>query len=200
MTIPWAADTSTADGQDVSPADRILDGAARIYAERGMVGADMATIAEEAGYSRATVYRYFESREALQRAFVEREARRIADVLQQQFGHLPTRDRVVEAFLTSLEMLRSDPVLSAFIARSTHRGLAELVESPEIVGAIARTTFGDGADETADGIYGARWLTRALVSLLIAPGHDAADERRMIADFVRPALDTGTGELADAAP
>lgn len=200
MTTAWVADAQSADGQPSSPADRILDGAARIYAERGMVGADMATIAEEAGYSRATVYRYFENRDALQRAFIEREARRMASMLRQRFGHLPTRERVVEAFLTCLDLLRHDPMLSGFIARSTHRGLAQLAESPEIVRAIARTTFGDAAAETPTGRYGARWLNRALVSLLIAPGHDAADERQMVTDFVGPVLAGKVDEVAAGPP
>ena len=34
----------------------------------------------------------------------------------------------------------------------------------------------------------ARWLVRVLTSLLISPGRDADDERRMLEEFVIPVL------------
>lgn len=33
-----------------------------------------------------------------------------------------------------------------------------------------------------------RWLVRAITSLLIFPGHDEADERAMLTEFVAPVV------------
>ena len=40
-----------------------------------------------------------------------------------------------------------------------------------------------------DGVEAAaRWIVRVMISLLVFPGHDAADERLMLEQFVLPAL------------
>lgn len=63
-------------------AERLLDAAARVFTERGP-GAGMAEVAAAAGVGRATLYRYFPSRDALLRGLVEAAAaeveQRIAD-------------------------------------------------------------------------------------------------------------------------
>jgi AcrR family transcriptional regulator len=46
-------------------ADRILDAAGELFATRGVASVGMHEIAQAAGCSRATLYRYFENREAL---------------------------------------------------------------------------------------------------------------------------------------
>lgn len=66
---------------------RILDAAERAFAHKGLAGARVAAIAEEAGVNKATLYYYFESKEALHDAVVERV-----------FGEmLPHAARVAEA-------------------------------------------------------------------------------------------------------
>ena len=58
-------------------AERILDVAARLFVEHGVARVGMADVAKAAGCSRATLYRYFDSREALRIAYIHREARRL---------------------------------------------------------------------------------------------------------------------------
>lgn len=55
-------------------ADRILDAAGDLFAERSPGSVGMHEIAAAAGCSRATLYRYFENRDALHTAYVHREA------------------------------------------------------------------------------------------------------------------------------
>lgn len=43
----------------------ILDGAASMFAERGFDGTSIATIAQKCGVSKALLYHYYESKEAL---------------------------------------------------------------------------------------------------------------------------------------
>ncbi len=70
------SDWLAADRTDLA-ADRILDAAAALFSEKGVATVGMADVAKAAGCSRATLYRYFENRRALQYAVVNRESRRI---------------------------------------------------------------------------------------------------------------------------
>ena len=62
----------------------------------------MGDIARAAGCSRATVYRYFDNKQALLRAFVHREARDVTEQVARQLEHgANRRDVVVEAVVES---------------------------------------------------------------------------------------------------
>ena len=67
-------------------ADRILDAAEQLYTERDQASIGMNEIARAAGCSRATLYRYFENREALRTAYVHRETRRLSRAIKEQIG------------------------------------------------------------------------------------------------------------------
>ncbi|HET8649386.1 MAG TPA: helix-turn-helix domain-containing protein [Gemmatimonadales bacterium] len=54
------------------PRERLLEAAARIYAEQGFLGATTRRIATEAGVNEVTLFRQFGSKEALLRASLER--------------------------------------------------------------------------------------------------------------------------------
>jgi AcrR family transcriptional regulator len=55
-----------------NPQDRILDAAEQMFAEAGFDGASLRDIVREAGVNLATVYYYFESKEGLIAAVIER--------------------------------------------------------------------------------------------------------------------------------
>lgn len=59
----------------------IIDGARRVFFERGFDGASMDEIARAAGVSKATIYVYFDSKEALFQALVEVDRRKSAERL-----------------------------------------------------------------------------------------------------------------------
>ena len=58
--------------------DHILDAAGELFARHGIAAVGMNEIATAAGCSRATLYRYFDCREALHTAYVHREARAVS--------------------------------------------------------------------------------------------------------------------------
>lgn len=168
-------------------ADRILDAAAALFAERGVVHTDMADIAAAAGCSRATLYRYFENRRVLQIAFVHRETIRIAGhAAEQAAGIGDPVQRLVRTVTSCVRAVRADPTLAAWF-RPEDMGLAtELATSSELIEAVASTFFGSAADD--DARERARWLVRTILSLLTVPGADEADESRMVERFVAPVL------------
>ncbi|MDT5125613.1 MAG: hypothetical protein QOH54_1257, partial [Mycobacterium sp.] len=67
MAGDWLAERRT----EVA-ADRILDAAEELVTRRDAATVGMNEIARAAGCSRATVYRYFENRDALYTAYVHR--------------------------------------------------------------------------------------------------------------------------------
>ena len=150
--------------------EEILDAAADLFAERGVNAVGMGEVARAAGCSRATLYRYFADRHALHLAFVHREARRI--------GALVPTDDLAEAVLAAVREVRARPELLAWFGAADAGTTAALAQSSEVIEALGLTGAGDPDL--------ARWLVRVIVSLLIVPGRDEAEERALIERFVVP--------------
>ncbi|TQM33193.1 TetR/AcrR family transcriptional regulator [Nocardia bhagyanarayanae] len=180
MNTDWLAEQRTE-----LAAQRILDAAARLFAERGVADTQMADIAKAAGCSRATVYRYFENRHAVRLAFVHREARRVgAAVVAEVDGIADPGERIVTAMLTAVRAVRAEPLLIAWF-RPADAGLAvEIGQSSQVIEALATAFLPDSIGDDRPRL--ARWLTRLIVSLLTVPGVDDADERAMLEHFVAP--------------
>ncbi|MBF6334159.1 TetR/AcrR family transcriptional regulator [Nocardia transvalensis] len=180
---------SWAESRSLRAGERILDAAAALFAERGVAATQMADIAKAAGCSRATLYRYFDSRQAVQAAFVHREARRVAAAVAGEIAALTDPgERVVAGVLASLRAVRADPLLIAWF-RPGDAGIAlGIAQTSEVIEAIAGSVFGPGTAGSDDARQLARWLTRIIVSLLTVPGVDGDEERAMLERFVAPLI------------
>jgi AcrR family transcriptional regulator len=168
-------------------AERILDVAARLFVERGVAGVGMAEVAKAAGCSRATLYRYFDSREALRVAYIHREARRIERELAAYAATIrDPAERVVEAVLETIRRVRRDPALAGWFAPDDVGIASVLAQSSEVIEGMVAAFLGDrGAPDT---IRRARWLLRVVLSLLAMPGANEREERAMIQEFVVPVV------------
>jgi AcrR family transcriptional regulator len=161
--------------------ERILDAAAGLFAERGVNAVGMGEVARAAGCSRATLYRYFADRHELHVAFVHREARRIGRLVAVEAAAVDDpAERLTVAVLASVRHVREAPTLLAWFGTADAASTADLAQSSEVIEALGLPAVGD------DGA--ARWLVRVIVSLLIVPGRDAADERQMVERYVVPAV------------
>ncbi|AEF39435.1 TetR/AcrR family transcriptional regulator [Hoyosella subflava] len=170
-------------------AERILDAAARLFAERGVAATQMADIAQEAGCSRATLYRYFDNRQAVRTAFVHREARRIGAVVADEVSEIADPgERLVEGTLTALRAVRSDPLLIAWFRSIDAVLSAEISQTSEVIQAMAAAFLPAAIAPAEERAQLARWTTRIIVSLLTMPGRDDADERGMLEKFLAPAV------------
>lgn len=83
---------------DVPKRRQIIDGACRVFLERGFDAASMGEIARAAGVSKGTLYVYFKSKEELFEAIVEEQCNAQAE----QIFSFDSNDRDVEAVLTRL--------------------------------------------------------------------------------------------------
>jgi AcrR family transcriptional regulator len=170
--------------------DRILDAAAEAFAAKGVGATSMADIADRAGCSRATLYRNFSSRHELRRAFVNRETLRVmADVDVGDPATTSPDEMLLEGVLGALRSVRSDPALAAWFAPGDLSIAAELSDQIEVLDAIADGFLATaGVTDRSEGHRRARWLVRSFTSLLVLPEADHAEERRLIADFLIPAV------------
>jgi len=183
MPADWLASRRT----EVA-ADRILDAAEQLYTQRDEASIGMNEIARAAGCSRATLYRYFENREALRTAYVHREARRLSRAIADEIdGIQDPSERLVASITTALRMVRENPALASWFAISRPPIGGELAGQSEVITALAAAFVNSlGPEDPAVVRRRARWVVRVLTSLLMFPGQDEADERAMIEEFVVP--------------
>ncbi|MGV0795196.1 TetR/AcrR family transcriptional regulator [Mycolicibacterium sp. XJ1819] len=169
-------------------ADRILDAAGELFAQKEAATVGMHEIASAAGCSRATLYRYFENRDALYTAYVHRESYRLYREMTEQVNSvLDPSDRLIEGMLASLRNVRESPALASWFATTQRPIGAEMAEQSEVIKALTEAfVISLGPDEPEVVAHRARWLVRVMTSLFLFPGHDEDDERAMLEEFVVP--------------
>lgn len=74
----WLVNMAGMTDADLDTRSRILDAAEQAFADGGLAGARVASIAEDAGANKAMLYYYFDSKEALYFAVLERVFEQIA--------------------------------------------------------------------------------------------------------------------------
>ncbi|OBJ10326.1 TetR/AcrR family transcriptional regulator [Mycobacterium sp. 1465703.0] len=169
-------------------ADRILDAAERLYTQRDSDSISMNEIARAAGCSRATLYRYFENREALRTAYIHRETRRLGrEIIARTGGIEDPRERLITSILVTLRMVRESPALASWFATTRPPVGGELAGQSDVITALAVSFLHSLGPDAADVVERrARWTVRVIVSLLTYPGRDEDEERSMIEEFVVP--------------
>lgn len=169
-------------------ADRILDAANDLFAKQEAATVGMNEIASAAGCSRATLYRYFENREALYTAYVHREAYRLYREMTDQINSVvDPRERLIEGMIASLRNVRESPALASWFTTTQRPIGAEMAEQSEVIKALTEAFVVSLAPDDPEVVaQRARWLVRVMTSLALFPGHDEADERAMLEEFVVP--------------
>jgi AcrR family transcriptional regulator len=172
--------------------DRILDAAEKAFVERGVTAVGMADVAEVAGCSRGTLYRYFDSRHALHTAYVNRAAARMLERLRIELASIDDpRERLVEGILRAIREVRRDPGTAAWFEPGAEQIAARMSRSSEVVdgitGAFVSELLG-GRSGDRERRLRARWVVRVIVSFLAFPGASPAEERALVERFVAPAL------------
>jgi AcrR family transcriptional regulator len=174
-------------------ADRILDAAERLFTEQDPASVGMNEIARAAGCSRATLYRYFDSRESLRTAYVHRETHRLGrDILGRIERIEDPRERLIASITATLRMVRENPALAAWFGSTRLPIGGEMAGQSQVITALASGFLASlgpspGPDDAALERR-ARWAVRVIISMLMFPGRGEKDERAMIEEFVLPVL------------
>lgn len=101
-------------GENPAKRDQILDGAKRVFAANGYDGSSMNDITRAAGVSKGTIYVYFNNKEELFAALIQRERERIFDAVSSILDDSKTLEEVLYDFgmmfgrhMTNLNTVRS---------------------------------------------------------------------------------------------
>ncbi len=177
------------EGRALAAAEKILDSAAQLFVEKGVNTVGMAEIASAAGCSRATLYRYFENRQALHIAFVHREARRLGTAIAESVATIDDpSERLETAMLTAVSAVPNTPTLAPWVTPGDASLAGELANSSDVINGLGVAMLGEIGADTASR---ARWIVRVILSLLMVPGADENDERTLVREFVAALLIAG---------
>jgi hypothetical protein len=147
-------------------ADRILDAAGELFAQQEAATVGMHEMASAAGCSRATLYR---------------------EMTEQISSVVDPRERLIEGMMASMRNVRESPALASWFATTQRPIGAEMAEQSEVIRALTEAfVISLGPDDPDVVAHRARWLVRVMTSLFLFPGHDEADERAMLEEFVVP--------------
>ena len=181
--------------------ERLLDAAEDCLARFGAQKTSMEDVARAAGLSRATVYRYFDNRDALLLGVASRQASALAI---ESLGYLAQFDEIsdwlVEGLLYTLREIPKRPVFASLVSSLDSRSATKLLLGSsgmiEIGVSVLRPMFATAKEqgllrEEIDLDLLIEWLLRVLWTYLNAPSQVATDEagmRRLFTMMVLPAV------------
>jgi AcrR family transcriptional regulator len=178
----------------------LLDAARACVAERGIARTTVADVARRAGASRMTVYRSFPDAATLWSNLLTREIGAIVVAAEAAAATLPTaRERLIEAVMRAVTVLRHDPIIQRVIELDGERLLPYLTvrrgHAQEIALAAVRDHLAAGRRDGSIREVGddavARLLELVLRSLVVA-------SPALVDDPLTPAIDTELRRMLDA--
>ena len=168
------------EARDTSPVERILDATWRVIAARGVAKARAGDIADEAGLGRATLYRYFATREDIFVAYAEREMERfLADLLAAAEKQPTQRERVIEGVALAVEGIAARATMAPFFEPEA-LPIAAMIPGrstlllPRALAAfdrlVAAPLGGQALNPALHTVALAEWLVRMILSLAMMRG------------------------------
>jgi AcrR family transcriptional regulator len=104
--------------------DTLIEATSRVIAQRGLDGTTTPAIAEAAGVSVGSLYQYFDGKDALIAALLEKlvgDLTQLLDTQAQASLHMSLRDTVKSAIVLTLTFMHSNEGLYLELARNWHR-------------------------------------------------------------------------------
>ncbi|WP_068165288.1 TetR/AcrR family transcriptional regulator [Rhodococcus phenolicus] len=174
---------------------RLLEVAEHLFTERGVDKVTMADIAAAAGCSRATLYRYFPTRNDLSSAYIRTTTERILrDIMDETASVDAAADRTTRAVTAAIRAIRDDPALGPWFEPDAGLPAKTAVSHTAVAAALetflARHT--EAEPDRARLADTARWLTRTIIGLVVMPEAGPEDEAAYIERFVTPVLLTAS--------
>jgi hypothetical protein len=119
---------------------------------------------------------------------VHRESYRLYREMTEQINSVvDPRERLIEGMMASMRNVRESPALASWFATTQRPIGAEMAEQSEVIRALTEAFVISLAPDDPEVVaHRARWLVRVMTSLFLFPGHDEADERAMLEEFVVP--------------
>ncbi len=179
----------TEDNKTKPVRERLLDAAEGCFAQYGPQKTSMEDVARAAGMSRATVYRYFENRDALLLGVASRQATALATEAISYLAQFDDiADWLVEGLIFTLREIPERPVFASLVTSLDSRSASSLFLGSsgmiQIGVNVLRPMFGTAEQqgllrEDVDIDMVIEWLLRILWTYLNAPSQVAADDEGM---------------------
>lgn len=153
---------------------RIMLAATEHCQEVGLSRVTMEDVARRAGLGRATLYRHFQSKDALVRAVILAETDAFFAALDGAIAECATdEDRLSEGFAFALHYIRAHALLAKLLRSEPETLLPYLVGGDELIAvateAVVARVHGDVA-RSRQGRENAELLVRLVLSLALTPG------------------------------
>ncbi len=158
--------------------DAVLDAAEAVFTERGLRRGTLAEVARRAGIGRATLYRYFDGKDAVTTDLVLREAGELFSVLDAELADEEDPWVMLErGLITALRYLRQHPLLRRVLDEEPESVLPLLTvrAAPLLEAAVAfaspyiERAVKDERLPSMEPRVAAEWAARILLSLLLTP-------------------------------
>ncbi len=115
--------------KDSSTEQRILDAAKRVFFQKGMAGARMQDIADEAGINKALLHYYFRSKENLHEVIFQQAFGQMMPRVAGIFGADTVFEEKLRAFIdVYISMALANPFLPMFVLGEMHSGADSIVK------------------------------------------------------------------------
>jgi AcrR family transcriptional regulator len=186
---------AAASGEDTRA--RIMLAAAAQCEEVGLRRATMEDVARRAGLGRATLYRHFQSKDALVQAIILAETDAFFAALDAAIAECSSdEDRLVQGFAFALEYTRGHTLLRKLLRTEPETLLPYLIGGGELIrvatDALCERIHGDAADAVR-GRESAELLVRLVLSLALTPdsilgAEDRAGAQRFARRHLVPSL------------
>ena len=180
---------------------RLVDAAETAVRERGVASLRLDSVAEAVDLHRSSIYRYFDSKEALITAVVVQASLRVGRRVIEQLGDDPTPQQfLVDGLVIALAEMGDNPVFTSLLAPTASASMARIAGSaltegirPLIEPMFVAAARGGmlRADVTPEDAI--QWLHVVATGLLRLPGRPPAAELRVLLErMLVPALFDGS--------
>lgn len=108
--------------KDTTTEERILEAARKVFVQKGMAGARMQEIADEAGINKALLHYYFRNKELLFETIFTQAAQKLFPKLNIIFeSELPLFEKIEHFIEMYIEVMLENPYLPMFVLNEMHQ-------------------------------------------------------------------------------
>ncbi|MGO3327531.1 TetR/AcrR family transcriptional regulator [Gordonia sp. (in: high G+C Gram-positive bacteria)] len=183
--------------------DKLLIAAYEQFCIDGVAGASMEDVAKRAGTSRITIYRKFDSKDALVDEVIARELTSYLAYFQKAMAEAESfADRLVTGFVTSIQQIWSNPLIKRLIADDPALvpglvggggGRNMYAVSEFVATALRKEQHAGNLDASVDPDLAAELIARITGSFVTTPGgqvelEDAAQLENIARSYLLPML------------